>query len=274
MKICPECHTENANMNRCCRECGEPIRIDPAVEKMVRKIHAEERKKGRTKTLTIVSLALGVAGFVGYETTSRMITAAIKNATPKIQAQAEANIEAKLRADLPAITMQATKELAKNVRSEMEDGLVQAARKEVDKIKPNLHAHFAAIQEQEDADLHAAYQQARANVQPAPTTLTTFTFQPASSPSTLWQLPATSGLPGIASEGTITWKEVSTPSMPNMPGGATWANGVFSTTSINSQTSDSFISNAGHAWCFAEGGKLGSVDEDGSCIRGKTGHNS
>src|ERR1700722_5651193 len=136
MQKCPACQTDNANRNKCCRECGELIRIDPTIEKMVRKIHVEERKKTGAMLFGIVSLALGVASYFGHQEMSRMVNAGVEKATPIIESKSEATVEAKLRADLPTITTQATKELAKQVRGEMQDGLVQAARNEVEKIKP------------------------------------------------------------------------------------------------------------------------------------------
>jgi hypothetical protein len=160
---CPICGTANAKRNFFCGKCGELIQIDPGIAKMARKVNAEDRERNRAKNFTRLMVALAVLGFLGYQITSRLITAAVQKVTPVLQAQIESDVERNVKAKLPVIETQALQQVATRVGQQVADKYVQAARQEFEKVQPDVQVRFAAIEADEEAKLRNSYQQAQAN---------------------------------------------------------------------------------------------------------------
>ncbi len=94
-----------------------------------------------------------------------MITVAVQKVTPVVLAQLESDVQ-KISNPTCPIAAQATQQVAVRVQQEFEDGYVQVARREAEKITPDFHARLAAIQAEEETRLRTAYQQAQTNIQP------------------------------------------------------------------------------------------------------------
>jgi hypothetical protein len=258
MQRCPQCDANNAERNNFCGSCGELIRIDPGFAKKVRHVMAEDWKARRTRYFAQCMVVLAVGGFLGYETIIKLIAGAVQKVTPVVQAQLESvvqaqlasNVQRNLKAELPAVAIQASQQVATRARQEFEDGYVQAARQEAEKIKPDFRARLATIQAEEETKVRAEYQQARNNIQLVPSGATSWTGTA-----------ITPTLPFSGAPPTLTGLENATYS----PAADLLKWPIGSTTLTLSVTSTPVQSSASGAICFSDKGLMGSFDANGSC---------
>jgi uncharacterized membrane protein YvbJ len=150
MQQCGTCGSENSNRNKFCGACGELIRVDPGLEKQVHRIIKEHRRRTRSKSIATFSVLIGMLGFIGYQATGRMITVAVTRVTPLVEAQLQSKVERTLRADLPSVAQEASKHLAQYVGQEVEEGYLQTARREAEKLQPDFRARIEAVQAEYD----------------------------------------------------------------------------------------------------------------------------
>jgi len=168
MQQCGACGSENSNRSKFCGACGELIRVDPGLEKQVHRIIEEHRRRTRSKSITTFSVLVGILSFIGYQATSRMITVAVKRVTPLVEAQLHSEVERTVRADLPGVAQEASKHLAQYVGQELEEGYLQTARREAERIQPDFRARIEAMQAEYEGKLRAAYDSAQSNVRTQP----------------------------------------------------------------------------------------------------------
>ena len=171
MQQCGACGSKNGNRDRFCGACGELIRADPGFARQVQHLIREERKARRSKVVTGFFVSMAILGFVGYQVTSSMITAAIGRVMPAVQTRLQSEVERKIRTDLPSLVHESSQQVAKDVSRELAQQYVEAARKEAETFQPDFRTRIQAIQAEYEGKLRAAYDSAQTSIRTQPLSL-------------------------------------------------------------------------------------------------------